>query len=85
MFGLLVSGRLVDTAFRQVDQTHAVIDISDVNNFNHIVVRFYAYYKKKSENCIFKHRSVVSVEDKNFMHRNISKFTLSLLLRNIFD
>jgi len=38
MFGLLVSGRLVDTAFRQVDQTHAVIDISDVNNFNHIVV-----------------------------------------------
>jgi len=28
----------VDTAFRQVDQTHAVIDISDVNNFNHIVI-----------------------------------------------
>ena len=46
MFGLLVSGRLVDTAFRQVDQTHAVIDISDVNNFNHIVVRFYDDYVK---------------------------------------
>ena len=38
MFGLLVSGRLVDTSFRQVDQTHAVIDISDVGSFNHIVV-----------------------------------------------
>lgn len=38
MFGLLVSGRLVDTSFRQVDATHCVIDIADVNAFNHIVV-----------------------------------------------
>ena len=38
MFGLIVSNRLVDTSFRQVDQTHCVIDISDGLNFNHIVV-----------------------------------------------
>ena len=38
MFGLLLSGRLVDTSFRQVDPTHAVIDIIDVNAFNHVVV-----------------------------------------------
>ena len=39
MFGLLVSGRLVDTAFRQVDQTHFVIDVHQPDAFNHVVVR----------------------------------------------
>ena len=38
MFGLLVSGRLVDTGFRQVDSTHAMIDVDGVGSFNHIVV-----------------------------------------------
>ena len=38
MFGLLVSGRLVDTAFRQVDQTHFVIDVHQPDAFNHVVV-----------------------------------------------
>lgn len=38
MFGLLLSGRLVDTGFREVDASHAVIDILDVNPFNHVVV-----------------------------------------------
>jgi len=38
MFGLLVSGRLVDTAFRQVDQTHFVIDVHQPDSFNHVVV-----------------------------------------------
>jgi len=38
MFGLLVSGRLVDTNFRQVDSSHAVIDVEGVGTFNHIVV-----------------------------------------------
>jgi len=38
MFGLLVSGRLVDTSFRQVDQTHFVIDVVDPDSFNHVVV-----------------------------------------------
>ena len=33
-----MSGRLVDTAFREVDNTHAVIDISDFANINHLVV-----------------------------------------------
>ena len=38
MFGLLISGRLVDTNFREVDTTHAVIDVPDADNFNHVVV-----------------------------------------------
>lgn len=38
MLGLLVSGRLVDTNFRQVDETHFVIDIVDPDNLNHVVV-----------------------------------------------
>jgi len=38
MFGLLISGRLVDTSFREVDPTHVVIDIHDVQAFNHVVV-----------------------------------------------
>lgn len=38
MFGLLISGRLVDTNFREVDTTHAVIDVLDADNFNHVVV-----------------------------------------------
>ena len=38
MFGLLISGRLVDTKFREVDTTHAVIDVPDADNFNHVVV-----------------------------------------------
>jgi len=38
MFGLLVSGRLVDTAFRQVDPTHFVIDVVHPDSFNHVVV-----------------------------------------------
>ncbi|TRY64083.1 hypothetical protein TCAL_03623 [Tigriopus californicus] len=38
MFGLLLSGRLVDTNFRQVDPTHVVIDMANVDNVNHIVV-----------------------------------------------
>ena len=38
MFGLLISGRLVDTGFREVDATHAVIDVLDADNFNHVVV-----------------------------------------------
>jgi hypothetical protein len=29
---------LVDTSFREVDQTHCVIDVADVASFNHIVV-----------------------------------------------
>ena len=43
MFGLLVSGRLVDTAFRQVDQTHFVIDVHQPDAFNHVVVRKLQY------------------------------------------
>ena len=38
MFGLLISGRLVDTNFREVDATHAIIDVMDADNFNHVVV-----------------------------------------------
>eukprot|EP00095_Tigriopus_kingsejongensis_P008800 snap_masked-scaffold1329_size47409-processed-gene-0.3 protein:Tk08800 transcript:snap_masked-scaffold1329_size47409-processed-gene-0.3-mRNA-1 annotation:"protein opi10 homolog" len=38
MFGLLLAGRLVDTNFRQVDPTHVVIDITNVDTFNHLVV-----------------------------------------------
>lgn len=38
MFGLLVSGRLVDTSFRQVDNTHCVIDVDGTGSFNHLVV-----------------------------------------------
>lgn len=38
MFGLLISGRLVDTSFREVDQTHCVIDIQNADAVNHIVV-----------------------------------------------
>ena len=38
MFGLLISGRLVDTNFREVDATHAVIDVLDADSFNHVVV-----------------------------------------------
>ena len=38
MFGLLISGRLVDTGFREVDATHVVIDVLDADNFNHVVV-----------------------------------------------
>ena len=41
MFGLLISGRLVDTNFREVDTTHAVIDVPDADNFNHVVVSPY--------------------------------------------
>merc|ERR1712038_2210039 len=37
MLGLLVSGRLVDTSFRQLDPTHFVIDV-EMGTFNHIVV-----------------------------------------------
>jgi len=38
MFGLLVSGRLVDTSFREVDNTHCVIDVDGSGSFNHLVV-----------------------------------------------
>ncbi|CAB4055070.1 HIKESHI [Lepeophtheirus salmonis] len=38
MFGLLISGRLVDTGFRSVDPTHALIDIPQVKSVNHVVV-----------------------------------------------
>ena len=38
MFGLLISGRLVDTSFREVDATHCVIDVLDADSFNHVVV-----------------------------------------------
>jgi len=38
MFGLLLSGRLVDTSFRPVDNTHVVIDVANVDTANHLVV-----------------------------------------------
>ncbi len=38
MFGLLVSGRLVCTDFRQVDATHVVIDVPDPDSIHHVVV-----------------------------------------------
>ena len=38
MFGVLISGRLVDTNFREVDPTHVVIDILEADKFNHVVV-----------------------------------------------
>ncbi len=38
MFGLLLSGRLVDTGFRQVDATHLVIDVPDATSAHHVVV-----------------------------------------------
>merc|ERR1712126_279224 len=31
-------GRLVDTSFRQVDQTHFVVDVVDPDRVNHVVV-----------------------------------------------
>jgi len=39
MFGLLVSGRLVKTDFRPVDELHCVIEIEDSSSFNHVVVK----------------------------------------------
>jgi len=38
MFGLLMSGRLVDTNFRAVDSSHVVIDVPGVDAANHLVV-----------------------------------------------
>ena len=38
MFGLLLSGRLVDTSFRSVDASHVLIDIDDVDSIHHVVV-----------------------------------------------
>lgn len=38
MFGLIVAGRLVQTDFRQVNETKFVITIPDADNTNHIVV-----------------------------------------------
>ncbi len=38
MFGLLLSGRLVDTSFRAIDDSHVVIDIERVDSAHHIVV-----------------------------------------------
>ena len=38
MFGLLISGRFVDTSFREVDATHCVIDIPDSSSFSYVVV-----------------------------------------------
>lgn len=38
MFGVLISGRLVDTNFRSVDPTHVLIDIPSLNTLNHVVV-----------------------------------------------
>jgi hypothetical protein len=38
MFGLLLAGRLVDTGFRTIDESHVVIDIDHVETVNHVVV-----------------------------------------------
>ncbi len=38
MFGMLLSGRLVDTNFRTVDASHVTIDVPDVDRANHVVV-----------------------------------------------
>nr|CAG4643488.1 EOG090X0D82 [Ilyocryptus agilis] len=38
MFGLIVSGRLVQTNFQQINATQFVIDIPDADNINHLVV-----------------------------------------------
>ena len=38
MFGLLLSGRLVDTQFRQVDPSHVVFNIDNMDGVHHIVV-----------------------------------------------
>ncbi|XP_012266313.1 protein OPI10 homolog [Athalia rosae] len=38
MFGLIVSGRLVQTDFQQVGETQYIITIPDADNVNHIVV-----------------------------------------------
>ncbi|XP_046735214.1 protein OPI10 homolog [Diprion similis] len=38
MFGLIVSGRLVQTDFQQVGETQYVITIPDADNVNHVVV-----------------------------------------------
>ena len=55
MFGLLISGRLVDTGFREVDATHAVIDVLDADNFNHVVV--------SSMMLIYRNVNLFSIED----------------------
>lgn len=38
MLGIIVSGRLVQTDFQQVDENQFLITISDADNINHIVV-----------------------------------------------
>nr|CAG4649668.1 EOG090X0D82 [Scapholeberis mucronata] len=38
MFGLIVSGRLVQTNFEQISETQFVITIPDADNINHLVV-----------------------------------------------
>ncbi|XP_056647754.1 protein OPI10 homolog [Diorhabda carinulata] len=38
MFGLIVSGRLVQTEFQQISETQVVTTIPDADNINHIVV-----------------------------------------------
>ncbi|KAG5892094.1 hypothetical protein JTB14_011994 [Gonioctena quinquepunctata] len=38
MFGIIVSGRLVQTEFQQISETQLVTTINDADNINHIVV-----------------------------------------------
>ncbi|CAG9765142.1 unnamed protein product [Ceutorhynchus assimilis] len=38
MFGIIVSGRLVQTEFQQINEAHFVTTIPDADNINHIVV-----------------------------------------------
>lgn len=38
VFGIIVCGRLVQTEFQQVDQTHFIINVEDADNVNHVVV-----------------------------------------------
>ena len=38
MFGLLLAGRLVDTSFCEVDPTHVLITVPNVESSNHLVV-----------------------------------------------
>ncbi|CAG0901869.1 unnamed protein product, partial [Cyprideis torosa] len=38
VFGVLVSGRLVQTDFQRVDETHFMMNIHDADSINHVVV-----------------------------------------------
>ena len=38
MFGCVVAGRLLQTNLQQIDETHALFEISDAGSINHISV-----------------------------------------------